>query len=63
MLLREDGVRYEAQAVSISPSDLKTAREFIESQESHHEIVSFQCELKAIFDEHGFDYDERELWG
>lgn len=49
-------------AVSISPSDLKTAREFIERQESHHEIVSFQCEMKAIFDEHGFDYDERELW-
>jgi len=49
-------------AVSISPGDLKIAREFIESQDSHHEIVSFQCELKAIFDEHGFEYDEHELW-
>jgi putative transposase len=50
-------------AVTISPDDLKAAADFIDSQESHHEIVSFQCELKAIFDEHGFHYEERELWG
>jgi putative transposase len=50
-------------AVTISPGDLKLAREFIEGQESHHEVVSFQSELTAILDEHGFDYDERELWG
>jgi len=49
--------------VSISPDQLETARLFIESQQSHHEIVLFQCEMKGIFDEHGFDYDERELWG
>jgi REP element-mobilizing transposase RayT len=49
-------------AVTISPDCLSTAREFIENQESHHEIVSFQSELKAVFDEHGFDYDESELW-
>ena len=50
-------------AVSIGPEDLNLARRFIEGQESHHEIVSFQSELKAILDEHGLDYDERELWG
>ncbi len=49
--------------VTISPNHLEIARAFIESQQSHHEIVSFQCELKGPFDEHGFDYDERELWG
>jgi REP element-mobilizing transposase RayT len=49
-------------AVSISPDELSAAREFIEGQASHHEIVTFQSELKAIFDEHGFDYDPRELW-
>lgn len=49
-------------AVSIGPDELSAAREFIERQASHHEIVTFQSELKAIFDEHGFDYDERELW-
>jgi REP element-mobilizing transposase RayT len=49
-------------AVSISPDELSAAREFIERQASHHEIVTFQSELKAIFDEHGFDYDPRELW-
>ncbi len=49
--------------VSISPDHLQLAREFIESQESHHEIVSFQRELTDILDEHGLDYDERELWG
>ena len=49
-------------AVSISPDQLSVAREFIDRQASHHEIVTFQSELKAIFDEHGFDYDPRELW-
>jgi len=49
-------------AVSISPDHLKVAREFIESQESHHENVSFQCEMTALLAEHGFEYDECELW-
>ena len=49
-------------AVSIGPEELSAARDFIERQASHHEIVTFQSELKAIFDEHGFDYDERDLW-
>ncbi len=50
-------------AVSISPADLKAARRFIEDQHAHHESVTFQSELKAIFDEHGFEYDEHKLWG
>ena len=49
--------------VSISPGQVETAKSFIASQQSHHEIVSFQSELKCIFDEHGFEYDESELWG
>jgi REP element-mobilizing transposase RayT len=50
-------------AVSISPDDLGRAREFIEQQALHHETVTFQIELTGILDEHGFDYDERDLWG
>jgi REP element-mobilizing transposase RayT len=53
----------EDVAVTISPEDLSKAREFIEGQESHHEIVSFQSEMKALFDENGFEYDDRKLWG
>jgi REP element-mobilizing transposase RayT len=49
-------------AVSIGPDELSAAREFIERQASHHEIVTFQIELRAIFDEHGFDYNPRELF-
>jgi REP element-mobilizing transposase RayT len=50
-------------AVSVSPEDLGRARESIENQESHHEIVSFECEIKAICDEHGFELEQRDLWG
>jgi REP element-mobilizing transposase RayT len=50
-------------AVTIGLEDIATAKKFIEDQASHHAIVSFEQELKAIFDEHDFDYDERELWG
>ena len=49
-------------AVSISPDELSVASDFIGRQASHHEIVTFESELKAIFYEHGFDYDPRELW-
>jgi REP element-mobilizing transposase RayT len=50
-------------AVTVSPEDLGRARESIEDQESHHEIVSFECEIKAICDEHGFEFEPRDLWG
>jgi len=52
----------ESVAVTISPEELGAARGFIENQASHHEIVTFQSELKAIFYEHGFEYDERKLF-
>jgi REP element-mobilizing transposase RayT len=48
--------------LSLSPGDLSAAQAFIEGQQSHHEVVSFESELKIIFDEHGFEWDERALW-
>ena len=50
-------------AVTVSPEDLGQARQSIEDQESHHEIVSFECEIKAICNEHGFEFEPRDLWG
>jgi REP element-mobilizing transposase RayT len=60
---RSDPWHEDDVSVSMSPEDLDAAKAFIELQQSHHEIVTFQSEMKAIFDEHGFEYDERTLWG
>jgi REP element-mobilizing transposase RayT len=60
---KEDFVLSENEvAVTISPNCLDKAKEFIENQASYHEHVTFESELKAIFDEHGFEFNERELW-
>lgn len=60
-----EGFRWSESCVvlTVSPDALGRAREFIEDQESHHEVVTFECEIKAICDEHGFQLEERELWG
>ena len=44
-------------AVTISPEDLDRARRFVQDQQSYHDLVPFEAELRDLFDEHGFDYD------
>lgn len=35
---------------------------YIQNQEEHHKTVSFQDEMRALYDEAGIEYDERWLW-
>jgi len=47
---------------SVSPSNLRSVRDYIERQEEHHRTVTFQDELRAFLRKHGMEFDERYLW-
>jgi putative transposase len=50
-------------AFSVSESQAKKVRKYIQNQESHHAKVSFQDELITLLKKHGIEYDERYLLG
>jgi putative transposase len=52
---------YGAFSVSVSRVDETIA--YINNQEEHHRIKSFQEEYIAFLIKHGIEYDERYLWG
>ena len=43
----------------MSPSLVKTS---IEGQKEHHRTITFQDELRELFQRHGIKYDERYVW-
>ena len=47
---------------SVSQSNVKEAKKYIENQQEHHAKLSFQDELRAILTKHGATFDERYLW-
>ena len=49
-------------AFSVSQSNLEQVRRYIANQETHHQKVSFQDELRALFTKHEIDWDERYVW-
>ncbi|HNY28577.1 MAG TPA: IS200/IS605 family transposase [Candidatus Sumerlaeota bacterium] len=49
-------------AFSISPEDQNGLLVYIENQEEHHRIVTFQDEYRALLTEFGVEYDERYMW-
>ncbi|MBX3460032.1 MAG: IS200/IS605 family transposase [Planctomycetes bacterium] len=44
---------------SVSPSKLKATKDYLDGQAAHHARVSFGSELRAMYDAHGIEYDER----
>jgi len=50
-------------AFSVSESQAKKVRQYIQTQESHHAKVSFRDELITLLKKHGIEYDERYLLG
>jgi putative transposase len=50
-------------AFSVSESQAKKVRKYIQDQESHHAKVSFRDELITLLKKHGIEYDERYLLG
>jgi REP element-mobilizing transposase RayT len=49
-------------AFSVSQSNVEEVRRYIERQGEHHRTMTFQDELRALFQRHGIEYDERYVW-
>jgi REP element-mobilizing transposase RayT len=49
-------------AFSVGYRDVEVVREYIKTQEVHHQKWSFEDEYRAIMLEHGVEIDERYLW-
>jgi putative transposase len=47
---------------SVSPSELERVVEYVEEQEAHHRLVSFQDEYRRLLKQHNIEYDERYVW-
>ena len=49
-------------AFSVSPSNVPQVRTYIENQETHHRIVTFQDEFRSLLLRHEIEWDERYVW-
>ncbi len=49
-------------AFSVSPNELEALEAYIEKQEEHHRVRTFQEEYLALLKEYGVQYDERYVW-
>ena len=49
-------------SVSVGPRDLEGLRRYIDNQEEHHRVLSFQEEYRAFLDTNEIEYDERYVW-
>lgn len=47
---------------SVSQSNVEGVRKYIENQAEHHRRMTFQDELRALFNRHGIEFDERYVW-
>ena len=47
---------------SLSPSEVEAVAEYIDHQEAHHRVVSFQEEYRKFLATYGVEYDERYVW-
>jgi len=50
-------------ALTVSPSQVKTVLQYIESQKEHHHRQSFQEEYRELLEKARIAYDEKYLWG
>jgi putative transposase len=59
-----DGFTWQAGygAFSVSQSNVDDVRRYIKDQERHHQQMSFQDELRALFKRHEIEFDERYIW-
>lgn len=49
-------------AFSIGSSQIATVRNYIANQEDHHRSISFQDELRTLFQRYEIEFDERYVW-
>jgi putative transposase len=52
---------YGAFSIGVSQIDATVA--YIQSQPKHHRRTTFQEEFRLFLKRHGFEYDERYVWG
>jgi putative transposase len=49
-------------AFSVSASELDSLQAYIDGQQEHHKVTTFQEEYLALLKEYGVPYDERYIW-
>ena len=49
-------------AFSVGPADLEVLRHYIDTQEEHHRIRTFQEEYRAFLKRYEVAFDERYIW-
>ena len=49
-------------AFSVSPTQLASAKHYVENQEEHHRTITFKEEFLALLEKNGLSYDERYMW-
>jgi len=49
-------------AFFVSPKDLGALRHYIENQEEHHRVLSFQDEFRRFLKRYDVPFDERYVW-
>jgi len=49
-------------AFSVSQSNVKSVRQYIQKQKEHHDTVSYQDEFRNFVKRHDVDYEERYVW-
>ena len=48
---------------SISPRNIQNVRNYIENQEEHHRVITFEEEYLSFLKESGVEFDEKDIWG
>jgi REP element-mobilizing transposase RayT len=63
---RRDFAGFEWQggyaAFSVSQSNLEQVKQYIATQEDHHQKMNFQDELRALLRKHEMEWDEKYVW-
>ena len=49
-------------AFSISPGHLEELRKYIDDQEEHHRLETFQDEFRRLLTKYNLTWDERYVW-
>ncbi|MFO0959254.1 MAG: IS200/IS605 family transposase [Isosphaeraceae bacterium] len=49
-------------AFSVSYSHLQKVKDYIDHQEEHHRMTTFEEEYRAFLERHGIVFDERYVW-
>ncbi len=47
---------------SVSQSNMPAVKEYIANQAEHHHRMTFQDELRLLFQKHEVEFDERYVW-